>query len=368
MNAVMEWFAPTTVMGRAVIGIGFVLVVFAIVFALSALVLGLRRAALAWVVLFAAGAVALVAWPVGTSGLGSSPDPTTTYEEARARFDAMKANPPQPLNPLCEPQLLDHGVRTDNVVVLVHGVSSCPQAFVDFAPILHQRGHTVLVLRMPENGFADRATDALRFMTADNLARFGDEAVDMATGFGEEVTFVGISAGGTIAGWVAQNRADVDRSVLLAPFFGLHGFGPGLNRVLMRAMLLMPNMSIWKDPVARENAEDVMPHAYKRQSTRATGEIMRLGYGTWRQAKEAKAAAGEVVVVTNEADTAVSNSTTDAIADTWDGAGVPLISYVFDASHGLGHELIDPLEPGADPDLTYPIILELIETGKPPAN
>lgn len=368
MNAVMEWFAPTTVMGRAIVGIAVVLIAFAIVFALTAFAIGLRRAALAWVVLFAVVAVALVFWPVGTAGLGSSPDPTKTYEEALARFEAMKANPPEPLNPLCEPQLLEHGQRTGRVVVLVHGVSSCPQAFVDFAPLLHERGDTVLVLRMPQNGFADRATDALRFMTAEQLAHFGDEAVDMATGFGDEVVFLGISAGGTIAGWVAQNRSDVDRAVLLAPFFGLHGFGPELNRVLMRAMLLLPDMSIWKDPVARENAQDVMPHAYKRQSTRATGEIMRLGYATWRQAQETTAAASEIVVVTNEADTAVSNGTTDAVADTWRDDGVPLVSYVFDASHGLGHELIDPLEPGADPALTYPIILDLIETGQPPAN
>ena len=222
----------------------------------------------------------------------------------------------------------------------------------------------VLVLRMPQNGYADRATDALRFMTAQQLAEFGDDAVDMATGLGDEVVFVGISAGGTIAGWVAQNRSDVDRAVLLAPFYGLHGFGPDVNRMLMRAMILLPDFSIWKDPVMRENADNVMPHAYKRQSTTATGEIMRLGYATWQQATEKKAAASEVVVVTNEADTAVSNSTTDAVAGAWEDQGVALTTYVFDRKHGLGHEIIDPLEPGADPALTYPIVLDFIETGK----
>ena len=52
--------------------------------------------------------------------------------EARARETT-------PLNSLCEPQLLTHGARTARVVVLLHGVSSCPQAFVDFAPLLHAR-------------------------------------------------------------------------------------------------------------------------------------------------------------------------------------------------------------------------------------
>ncbi|MDQ0316321.1 alpha/beta hydrolase [Amorphus orientalis] len=366
MSALMEWFGPVTVMQRAVIGIAAILLVLALLVGLTALLIGLRRALVAWLVLLVGGGGLLAFLPVSTDGLVSDPDPTSTYEAGVARFEAETADPPQLLNPLCEPKLHGHGERTDKVFVLVHGVSSCPQAYVDFAPILFERGHNVLVLRMPQNGYADRATDALRLMTAEQLAEFGDSAVDMATGLGEEVVFVGISAGGTIAGWVAQNRADVDRAVLLAPFFGLHGFGPDINRMLMRAMLLIPDVSIWKDPVARENAENVMPHAYKRQSTTATGQIMRLGYATWHQARETKAAASQIVVVTNEADTAVSNSTTDAVAETWQESGVPLVSYVFDASHGLGHELIDPMEPGADPDLTYPIILSLAETGRLP--
>ena len=59
------------------------------------------------------------------------------------------------------------------MVVLLHGVSSCPRAFVDFAPMLLARGHNVVALRMPENGYADRATDALRRLTAEQLARLG---------------------------------------------------------------------------------------------------------------------------------------------------------------------------------------------------
>ena len=39
--------------------------------------------------------------------------------------------------------------------------------------------------------------------------------------------------------------------------------------------------------------------------------------------------------------------------------------YQFARSHGLGHELIDPLEPGADPALTYPVLVELIEGRDP---
>jgi alpha-beta hydrolase superfamily lysophospholipase len=231
---------------------------------------------------------------------------------------------------------------------------------VDFAPLLHERGHTVLVVRMPYNGFADRGTDALKNITAEGLAAFGDDVVDVAEGLGEEVIFLGISAGGTIAGWAAQNRAEVDRGVLVAPFYGLGRLGPRVNLALMRAMLVLPNVSLWKDPALRERW-DGMAHAYARQSSRATAEIIRLGLGTYRQADEWAAEAREIVVITNEADTAVSNATTDAVVAAWREQGVPLTTYAFPARHGLGHELIDPEEPGADPALTYPVILQLLE-------
>jgi pimeloyl-ACP methyl ester carboxylesterase len=213
---------------------------------------------------------------------------------------------------------------------------------------------------MPENGFADRSTDALRNLTAEKLAAFGDTSVDIAAGLGEEVVVLGISAGGTVAAWAAQNRPEVDRAVLVAPFFGLAGFGPRVNVGLMRAMLVLPHISVWKDPVLRERYGG-MPHAYQRQSTRATGEIIRLALAVYRQAVEGPAAAGEIAVITNEADSAVSNIVTRFVVDQWVRQGSEVTMYEFPAEKALGHELIDPLEPGADPDLTYPLILEMID-------
>lgn len=366
MESLFETLGATSVTGRVVTVVVVFVVVFAILVGVTALVTGWRRALLVWVGVLVACVVALLFLPVDTSELRSRPDPAGSYGDARARFEEIKANPPQPLNPLCDPQLLDHGEKTASVVVLLHGVSSCPRAFVDFAPLLHERGHNVLVMRMPQNGYADRSTNALRDMTAEELAAFADESVDIATGLGEEVIVVGISAGGTAAAFAGQNRADVDRAVLLAPFFGLSGFGPRINLMLMRAMLLLPSISIWKDPVLRENFEG-MAHAYQRQETRGIGEIMRLGFGTYRQAQETPPAAGELVVVTNEADQAVSNIVTEAFIDIWRKDGRDVTTYVFPNEHGLGHELIDPEEPGSDPALTYPVIVDLIEGRTPSA-
>ncbi|NJP05385.1 MAG: alpha/beta hydrolase [Chloroflexaceae bacterium] len=49
---------------------------------------------------------------------------------------------------------------------------------------------------------------------------YASESVDIARGLGRHVTIAGISVGGTIAGWAAQFRADVDCAVLIAPALG----------------------------------------------------------------------------------------------------------------------------------------------------
>ena len=355
-----EWIGPLSVTGRALLGVGTGAVCLGIAVALTSFLTGLRIAMALWTTAVAAAALAIIFVPVASQDFPKDARPTDSVEAAMARFEQDLAVAPQPLNPLCAPYVRSDGARSDTVVVLIHGVSSCPQAFVDFTPHLRERGITVMAVRMPQNGYADRATDALKDLTAEGLAAFGDDVVDVATGLGEEVIVLGISAGGTVAGWVAQQRSEVDRAVLVAPFYGLGRFGPRMNRALMRAMLFLPDISIWKDPIARDRAEGGMAHAYKRQSTHGTGEIMRLGLATAEAAGRRPPAAGDIVVVTNDADTAVSNETTAAVVDAWRARGADLTTATFPARHGLGHELIDPEEPGANTALTYPVLLELI--------
>lgn len=320
------------------------------------------------IMLWAGGLVAFVAYaalvPVRTSKLISTPGPRMGFDECLARFASGSAAEADRLNPLCHARLLHHGAPTPTVVVLIHGISSCPQAFVDFAPQLYARGHTVLAARMPCNGLKDRATDALNRLTAEKLAGFGDEITDLAQGLGGEVIVCGISAGGTVAAWVGQYRQDVERAVLVAPFLGLPGIGPRMNFLVMRLMLALPALSIWKDPVLRERFEG-MPHAYKRQSTRGTGEVLRLGYTAMRHAKQAAPSAMETVLVLNENDGAINNDIARHYGEMCGAAGGTVENYLFDRRYGLGHEIIDPLEPGADPKVTYPVLIELIEGARP---
>jgi alpha-beta hydrolase superfamily lysophospholipase len=312
------------------------------------------------------GALALTAAyvllrPVEIHDLGPRPDPAADYAAAEARIAAEAAADSTPLNPLCHPRLLGHGERRPVAIVLLHGVSSCPQAFVDLAPALFARGHNVIAPRMPQNGYADRATDALARMTAEELRAWGDAAVDVAAGLGDEVVVLGISAGGTVAAWAGASRPEVARAVVVSPLFGLPGFGPRANDVLTRIMLFLPNVSVWKDPIRRA-AWDGMPHAYARQATRGTGEILRLGRAVMARIEAEPPAGASLALVMNAADRAIALPAADRFGDLWAASGKPLARYVFPAEDGLGHEIIDPMEPGADPALTYPVLIRLIET------
>jgi len=344
---------------KTLISLAMVFGVFVIGMLLTCLVLPWHWAALIW---FggAFGTVVLAELlPVSIRGL-DSPQPARSFDEARQRFETWSNASEATIHPRCVPFLLSHGKQTPRSYVLVHGISNCPYSMVDFAPKLHALGHNVLVVRMPQNGHLDNGTDALRHLTAKELRMFCDQTIDIAAGLGERVHVVGISAGGVIAGWMAQNRGEIDRAVLLAPAYGLSSFGTGLNNALMRLILFVPNFSVWKDPIRRAAAEN-RPHSYKRQSTRGMGEVMRLGLATVRQSKAERPRAVAITLVTNAADAAIDPTIPEALARVWELKAVPVTRYVFPKEFNLPHELIDPTEDGANTTISHPKIIELAE-------
>jgi len=137
-------------------------------------------------------------------------DPVRDYDSAIARFAQVQAREEadQALNPVCHSKLLTHGRKVERAIVLMHGMTNCPQQFVDFAPLFYERGYNVLIPRMSHNGLANRDTDALKYVTAEELRDCSNNMVDIARGLGEHVTYAGISMGGVTATWVAHAAPD----------------------------------------------------------------------------------------------------------------------------------------------------------------
>src|SRR5260370_16661690 len=118
-------------------------------------------------------------------------DPVRDYDSAIARFAQVQAREEadQALNPVCRSKLLTHGRKVERAIVLMHGMTNCPQQFVDFAPLFYERGYNVLIPRMSHNGLANRDTDALKYVTAEELRNCSNNMADIALGLAEHVTY-----------------------------------------------------------------------------------------------------------------------------------------------------------------------------------
>ena len=292
------------------------------------------------------------------------PRPANSHDEAAARVLAVRRAEEESglINPVCESILMSHGEITDNVIVFFHGFTSCPEQFRELGQQFYDMGYNVYIPLMPHHGYADRDRDALSNTTAEELAAFATDAVDIAYGLGNRTVVSGLSGGGTVAAWVAQNRPDVDRAVIVAPFLGIGFIPAALNRPLARILDDIPNIDMWWDPQTKENNPNTADYAYPGYPLHALAEYLRLGYATQDQAKEAKAAANSIVVISNENDNSVNNAVSNQLVRAWIGGGEEALStFDFEAILGLPHDLITPTREDGDPSLVYPVIIDSIE-------
>jgi esterase/lipase len=318
---------------------------------------------LRWTGAVLAAVVALVTvmavWPASTSGLRAEPEPTTTHDEAVARFAEVTAGEEGSVFEPCESRLLDHGKATDVVVVLFHGLTNCPEQFAEFGSELFEKGANVLILRAPRHGLANAAGDGIGGLsnidglTAGELTDFADTAIDIATGLGDDVRVLGLSMGGVLATWTAQERADVDRVVAVAPAMSIPRVPGFLTTGFVNLFDKVPGLDL--------PGESNLDHAYAGESTKGLVATFLLARFVERSAHDRGPAAADVVVVVNPHDNQVDNGFVTGFASSWGPQGVPVVTL---PDQGLPHDVIDPDQPDGDTDLVYPILVDLLESGR----
>jgi pimeloyl-ACP methyl ester carboxylesterase len=305
----------------------------------------------------ALGLGAALTWPPRTGHIRSTARPAGTYDEALERFAELHARDDATINPNCRSQLLGHGGPTASVVLLLHGMTNCPIQFAQFGQLLYDAGHTVMIPRLPRNGLADRRTNALGRLRAAELAACGDETLDIALGLGKRVTVLGLSAGGLIAAFLAQHRPELARAIVVAPALGVRNYALPYQAALRNAFLRVPNLML--DDAAEAVAVKPVQN-YVRSATRSLGELMLLGESVLRSARHDPPAVSDIILVTNGADTVISNAMVALLAERWRRHG-HVEQFEFSADKQLPHDLIDPQQPAGRPDLVYPILQQMIE-------
>lgn len=309
------------------------------------------------------GLVLILAWvPVSTSGLDAEPDPTSTYDEAVERFETVTANEPDIVFEPCQSRLLDHGERTEVVVVLYHGLTNCPKQYVELGNELFETGANVLILRAPGHGRASADGNSIGSvsnagqLTDEKLRDYADDSIDIAAGLGDEIVVSGLSMGGVVAAWSAQFRDEIDRVVVVAPALNIPGTPSIATTTFMNLSSRLPNISL--------PGQSKLDHAYAGESTKGLLAMFTLGRATQESTHERGPAATEVIVVINPDDDQVDASEVKGFADRWarqDGR----VDIVYLPAVGLPHDVIDGDQPSGDVDLVYPILLDLLDNGAP---
>ena len=290
--------------------------------------------------------------------LQSHPNPAPDYAAAVSRFlEIQKFEGPE-LDPVCRSILLTHGIRTQRAIVFFHGYTNCPQQFRELGQIFFAMGDNVLIPRLPRHGMADRKVENLSPLTAEELRDCADTSLDIASGLGQKVYVVGLSAGGTLTAWVAQNRSAVARVVLIAPALGLTR-RPGTR--LQKAMaLLLPLL-----PDIRTDTFSVDPyapsHTYPGFSSRALAQLLRVSVATFAGAFDQAPRVQDVALITSKSDESVSDYVAWRLIALWRTKGLFKFTAVdFPKAMNIEHDMIDPSQKNEQTQIVYPLLINLL--------
>ncbi|MFA5802567.1 MAG: alpha/beta fold hydrolase [Thermoleophilia bacterium] len=295
-------------------------------------------------------------FPLSTGDLKSHPDPAGTYEEATRRIQAITDEENGRVCDVCGTRFYTHGSKTPKVVVLVHGLTNSPRQFEELGQQLFNDGYNVLIPRMPYHGLKTHTVSELGNTTPEDLSRFADDTADIATGLGDEVTVAGLSGGGTITGWITQNRSDIDKTVLIAPLYGMSGVPPFANTMAGNLFARLPDFDF------SSSSEPPRDSVYLGWSTRGVAEYLVLSRVSRPDGNNSPAGVRNITVVTNGNDHTVNNGMTQDVAAAWESTGAKITRYEFAQDLGLPHDYIDITAIGDKGVWIYPILKNLIES------
>jgi esterase/lipase len=299
--------------------------------------------------------------PATAGDVRSHPNPAHSYSDAIARAKLRIDADDSVAAPGGSTILLAHGARTPRVVVLLHGFTDSPRQFAVLADSLYAQGDNVFVPRLPHH--AERGKDAseLARLTAAELCRTADAAIDIASGLGDSVIVVGLSVGGTVAAWTAEHRSEVRRAVVIAPPFEVAHVPSMLERPLVNLGAHVPNLS------HRAAADTARPDRDPGFATHGLAQVLRLGLAVRRDADRFSPTSAEVLFLVNASDRTVKTAPVIDLARTWNRRGTAVTVYEFPDSLALPHNIVDPINRPARAGAVYPVLEALAHGDRPPA-
>jgi esterase/lipase len=299
--------------------------------------------------------------PIHAHHFVSKINPSRNYQESLMRINNLRILDGEDVAPDGRLIFLTHEDKMQNVIVFFHGGTNSPRQFEALGKIFYEKGYNVLIPRIPHHGLKDRMTESSANLTALELTKLCDESVDIAQGLGKHIFVAGLSMGANMASWIAQNRNDVDKAVIIAPFWGWKELSVSFLKPAINLLAALPNIFLWWN---KEEKKDLSgpESAYYRFSTRGLSQIMLLGWLVIKKARSSAPKTRAIVVITNALDDSVNEKIFDRVVDDWHRhSSVKITRFQFDKSFGVLHDMIDPEQPYQKTAMVYPKLIELIE-------
>jgi len=244
------------------------------------------------------------------------------------------------------------------VYVFLHGFTDAPTQFATVGGHLFADGANVYIPRLPHHAERVSPLRAIGRVRSDELARFADSTTQIARGLGDTIVVVGLSAGGVLAGWIAEHHPEVHRTVLIAPAIapGRIPNGEGAGLVILASKL--PEVVRMTAPIDTARPENI-----PGVTTRGLAELLRLGQRVRDQADIAPPSVHDIVFLLNEADRTVSEDAALGLARQWAERGATPKAYRFFIGAKLPHNVMELTSHGGNTKLVYPIIEALARQG-----
>lgn len=258
--------------------------------------------------------------------------------------------------------LLTHGARTARVFVLLHGFTDLPEQFAVVGEHLFAGGDNVYIPRLPRHGERRSPMRSLGRISAAELARFGDSSVAIAQGLGDSIIVVGLSAGGVIAGSIAQSHAEVKRAVLIAPAIAAGTISDDEGHGLVMLAAKLPNITRTNAPL-----DSTRPDYVQGISTRGLAQVLLLGRQLRERSGDRAPGAKDMLFLLNEADHTVSETAAIEVAQHWSDHGAHVDVYRFPASLKLQHNVMEIDVRGGRVGLVFPVVEALARGQTPPS-
>lgn len=278
--------------------------------------------------------LAVYFWPTRSKSLQSSSSTTYSYHQAVARItDELPKEENRGVTKNCNSILMTHGKKVEKAVILLHGITACPEQFSALGKVFFDRGYNVYIPVTPHHGTADKK--AYSNVRSSELVSFANDSATVASGLGDEVGVAGLSGGGLLSTWLAEYRSDViKRLLLLSPFYE-----PAPSQAPKWQLPLLKNLY----------GSHILPDAYSDPSN-----IENPGFSYWALAnymivednfktKPKNLSLKSIGVVTAEDDDVIDHALATAnptLIATSNNLG--LQQHVIPASWKAGHDIVSP--------------------------